>query len=129
MYSVSCLMGILDKDEDQVLYLIEDGQVRWAFDIASPKARARELRVWRGSLGRECTDDVAAVLADILPKPVGTMVTVVGLARCFCCSRSHVLSLIRAGELTEVDGIGRGVTSTRRVDRASVEAFLMRSVL
>ena len=36
---IRAVMPILDKDEDQVLRLIEEGQLRWAFNVAMKKNR------------------------------------------------------------------------------------------
>jgi hypothetical protein len=40
----------LNKNAREVLTLIEDGRLRWAFDIRSSEAAARQIRVWRQSL-------------------------------------------------------------------------------
>ena len=40
----------LDRRPREILALIESGRLRWAFDIRTRNARAREIRVWRDSL-------------------------------------------------------------------------------
>jgi hypothetical protein len=47
---MSAVAMFLNKSNQEVLSLIEDGKLRWAFDIRSVKASRREVRVLRQSL-------------------------------------------------------------------------------
>jgi hypothetical protein len=67
-------MSLVDKNEDQVLRLIEDGSLVWAFDVAlDPKrGRRRELRVLPAAVadylrGQSCGLEWADVLRLLLP--------------------------------------------------------------
>jgi hypothetical protein len=67
-------MSLIDASEDQVLRLIEDGQLAWAFDVAlDPKrGRNRELRILPASVsaylrGQTCELEWADVLRLLLP--------------------------------------------------------------
>jgi len=129
LHTVSGVMGLFDVTEDDVLYLIEDGQFAWAFDIATPGARKREIRIWRrcimlrqgGDFTAEAT--IADVLEDILPKPHLPTIRAVSLCRAFNCSSSHIGHLISLGCLQE-EASDRGITVTRILTRSSVERFL-----
>ena len=68
------VMSLVDKNEDQVLRLIEDGSLVWAFDVAlDPKrGRRRELRVLPAAVadylrGQSCGLEWADVLRLLLP--------------------------------------------------------------
>lgn len=143
---IGAAMFLLDRDEDGILHLIEDGQIEYAFDIAAPKADSRELRIWHGSLSRFVAarvvnglpaDQVGAdvrsaaskaitidqVTHDILPG-ASAHVTAVQLKRAFNCSSTHVHNLIASGALQELATEGRRKTNTRRVCRDSSVNFL-----
>lgn len=47
---VSASAMFLNLDTQEVLALIDSGQLRWAFDIRSGNAERREVRIWRQSL-------------------------------------------------------------------------------
>src|SRR6185503_16367086 len=53
--------SFLNQKASQVMACIEDGRVRWAFDIRSDGAAAREVRILRRSL-LECAGLYACVL-------------------------------------------------------------------
>lgn len=66
----ACALGIRNEE---VAEQVESGQIRWAFDMAQPGARARCLRIWVQSLDRyraglpdpkELTEE--AVINDVL---------------------------------------------------------------
>lgn len=119
------LRALTGLDEDAVLYLIQDGQLPWAFDIAMPGARKSELRVWRGAASTDLhATSLDEVIADILgPSPLPTL-KVRSLRHRFVCSSDHIHHLIAAGCLTETGGEERKQTTTRIVTRASAETFL-----
>ena len=143
---VKAAMFLLDRDEDGVLHLIEDGQLEFAFNVAMPGADARELRIWSGSIRKyvaagivnrlpadQVDDSVRAksskistvdqVVADILPG-MGVEITAVALKRAFNCSSTHVHNLIGAGALEEIAHADRKQTNTRWVARESAIRFL-----
>ena len=68
------VMSLIDRDEDQVLSMIEDGKLAWAWDVAlDPKrGRARELRILPAAVacylrGQACSLEWADVLTLLLP--------------------------------------------------------------
>jgi hypothetical protein len=69
------VISLVDKNEDQVLRLIEDGTLEWAWDVAlDPKrGRNRELRVLPACVadylrGQACSLEWADVLRLLLPR-------------------------------------------------------------
>ena len=147
LLNVNAVMALLDLDEDAVLYLIEDGQLGFAFNIADAGAGARELRIWKGALARMTMDQgsrskeepeldevISAILPpalDLGPRTLGlgsgaTLRVEPDLTRAFNCSATHVNDLIGQKELQEVVNPNRKATQTRVVTRASVALFLER---
>lgn len=138
------LMGLSRRrlGRGDVLRLIDNGQIRWAWDIARKGARRPEVRIWRESLlaylASENGGDSAPVqeelplgevIATILPKPPALSVratTVRGsdLQRRFLCCRTHLAGLIADGELSCVGPVGPGRNSA--VLYQSVFEFLKR---
>ena len=71
---VRAVMGLIDLNDDQVLALIEDGQLAWAFDVRlDPKrGRKRELRILPAAVsaylrGERCSLEWSDVLPLLLP--------------------------------------------------------------
>jgi hypothetical protein len=123
------LMGLSRRRfrRDDVLRLIDTGQIRWAWDISRKGARRPEVRIWRESLlaylARESGGDPKAFGADdlslpqvieaILPRPPALTpraATVRGreLQRRLLCCRTHLARLIADGELCCVGPTGPG---------------------
>lgn len=123
---MSAVRSLLNRDEDAVLYLIEDGQLPFAFDLSMPGARRMDLRVWRGCLqgGRPGSQTLVDVIADILPPLNSPVIRSATLAQRWVCSRTHVHQLIDAGLLEEVGAEARKLTNSRNLTRASAAAFL-----
>lgn len=137
LLTISAVRSLLNRDEDAVLYLIEDGQLAFAFDLAMPGARRMELRVWRGALAAMNRShltpalspsgeggDLARVIADILPPLNAAVIRSATLAQRWVCSRTHVHELLDAELLTEVGAEARKATNSRNLTRASAGAFL-----
>jgi hypothetical protein len=132
------VLMFLNKRSPQVLALIEEGKLRWAFDIRTAGAATREIRVLRQSLfeyTRLCVPDenldesdereFAGVVDLILPadKPDGLALRGTEVARCFSCTPQHVLNLVREKSLRAVDAPRKAHVSPPIV-RASVVEFL-----
>lgn len=109
--------------EDSLLYMIEDGQLPFCFDIAMPGTRRAMDRVWRGSHERPGVS-LEDVIEDILGPALLPTLNVSTLRRRWACSATHVHHLIEAGLLAEVGGENRKQTNTRNVTRLSAETFL-----
>lgn len=121
---VRAAMFLLNKSEDDVVYMIEDRQFAAAFDLARPDAARRELRIWAGCIeGR--TVPLDEVMRDVLPKHSAPILRVQEIANAWNCSRTHVCGLLDCGELAE-HGAQTGVTGVRRATRESVIEFMKR---
>lgn len=121
---------LLDRDEDAVLALVEKGDLGWAWDIRTPSAIRREVRVWRESLLELMGADRAehhgtalAVLDTFLPH---RDIRLTEIARWLSCSSSHVSNLLRDGclALAGERPDHSSVAAVTRVTRASVVSFL-----
>lgn len=121
---------LLDRDEDAVLALVEKGDLGWAWDIRTPTATRREVRVWRESVLELMGADIAerhgtclGVLDTFLPH---RDLRLTELARWFACSSSHVSNLIRDGclALAGERPDHSSVAAVTRITRASVVSLL-----
>lgn len=123
-------MVLLDRNEDELLSLVETGDMAWAWDIRSEEATRREIRVWRGSLlahMRQEADeeDEEIVLSSLLPHSRETIRST-ELQRLFSASQTHIQNLINQGALRE-DGMREtqaGPNAFCRVSRQSIINFL-----
>ena len=122
------VMPILDKDEDQVLRLIEEGQLRWAWNVALSKDRgAMELRVLPQAVGdfmagRPCKIEFEEVVNALAHGETET-ITAKEIDAALNVSRLHVYDLIGAGHL-KASGWRRGPGGSARVSLASFLRFL-----
>jgi hypothetical protein len=131
---------------EDVLDLIENRQIKWAWNIGRKDAIRPELRFWRDSLMvyfvREsgATDTASfvedlpleEVIAAILPRCAGPKSTsfairAADLSQRFLCCPNHVLGLVRDGELESAAPLHPNVPTTIRYPSA-VE-FLRRRCL
>jgi hypothetical protein len=104
----ACALGIRN---DEVAERVESGQIRWAFDMAQPGARARCLRVWVQSLDRyraglpdpkELTEE--AVISDVLGTRLHR-IRASNLGVRWNLSRQFFWRLLHAGEVSgELEG-------------------------
>ena len=141
-------MVLCDRDEDDLIALVQSGDLAFAWDIRGAKAERRaELRVWRESVlaylaaapgegtrptgqngcapGEGTALPEEEVLERLLPHGRDTLFST-ELQRMFSASQTHVQGLIdgglleQAGERRQV----RGVNARVRVSRESVIQFL-----
>jgi hypothetical protein len=121
---------LCDQDERVILEWCEEGVFAWSWDIATPQAARREVRIWRSSLlahlanGKQPTSVFPEVIEDILPKRERIRST--ELERLFSCSHDHIAALIESGIFDQVEErtATRGPNSFRVVSRTSVVEFL-----
>jgi hypothetical protein len=131
---ISAVMWRLDVQEDQVLELIEEGRLAYAFNIALDRSRARALRILTESVsdylkGRvrpadDTPEEFERVARQILPgNPVilGT-----DLCRALNCGSTHVMNLTARGAFQTVPGTkwGTGPGGSPRLERGSVLTWL-----
>ena len=135
---IEAAMVMLDRTEDEVLELLDTGELTWAWDIRSPDADRREIRIWReslmgyfdrGSRGLKPAEPPSEpqVLAAVIPTRPELRST--EIRRIFTCSSTHVLKLVRAGCLDGLNPPHVGPNGFVRVRRASVIRFLQQRVV
>lgn len=124
-------MWILDQKEDELLHACEDGTLPFAWDIATPTAERRELRILSESIVAIATGKPQPVYRD-MEDLVDELVPhrdmrSSELQRFFSCSSSHLSHLLRAGCLAaaSVRRAESGVNAATLITRASVVAFLV----
>jgi hypothetical protein len=133
LVDVYCCVAALGCSEDAVLQLIDEGKLRWAWNIARAGSGRRCVRVFAGSLaayqaGRTEAENCDKVLAAILPGHSPLIQSAV-LARALLCARHHVATLLTDGELDGKGARGMGPNSSPEIMRASAVRFLKRRVL
>lgn len=130
-------MVLCDRDEDDLVALVQSGDLAYAWDLRGAKAERRaELRIWResvlaylatapgGTPGEGSGPTEAEVIEQMLPHNRDTLWST-ELQRMFSASQTHVQGLIddgllqQAGERTQ----RRGVNARVRVSRESVIEF------
>lgn len=107
LLSMKTATAVLDRDEHQVMRLIKDGALVWAFDVRRSASRRSAVRIFRpyretylgtdeppGSAPRDLEGVLDAILANDAP-----LVPATAVARAFGCSGSHVANLIRDSSL------------------------------
>jgi len=132
-------MEVLDANEDSILAKIDQGLLRWAWDIAAPQAKRRDLRIYRGSLtayldgdhlkppdaiGSAPDPDAIGILHDILGPDVPQL-SARRLAARFTCSPTHIYALIASGCLEPLGDWRRGPHGSAIISRSSAEKFLI----
>ena len=125
---------LLDRSEDEVLALIDLGELTWAWDISSEAAERREVRIWRESLLCHMQNDAglrdshaklpeASVLNFLLPHS-GEEIRSTHLQRLFTASQGHIQHLIDQKLLHGLNDPKTGRNGYVRVTRASFLAFM-----
>lgn len=121
-------------DREDVLELVQTGAIAWSLNIGLGEKRS-ELRLLAKSVsgylatGVRCNlegETKDRVVAYILSKESKPEISARRLAFLFCCERKLIVSLIEAGELTEVGNRHRGNAGRTLITRVSVEKFLKR---
>lgn len=130
MVPIRGVIPVLDRDEDAILRLIEDGRLRWAFNIALKLGSAMELRVFPQCVGdvvsgRECGLEFPDVAAALTGGRADSM-SAVEISAALNASGSHVYGLIAAGELKACSRWKRGPGGSARVCVESFKGFLAR---
>jgi hypothetical protein len=105
MLPVRGVCSLVDRNEDQVLSLIEDGSLPWAFDVAlNPKrGRARELRVLPAAVadylrGQTCSLEWADVLRLLQPHDEPVILSS-DIIRVLNISSTHLYNLARRKQM------------------------------
>lgn len=125
---VDVAMFVLDlADHDQVLAQIETGEIGWAWDISSPGAERREVRIFWACLltapAARASRAERDVYSQVVPSHWGR-VRASSLYRRFACSQELIARLITAGAFVPLTNASRGPDGSPEVTRDSVIRFL-----
>lgn len=126
---MEAVMAVLDRDEDDVTMLIEQGALGVAFDIAGKNSSRRDVRVWRESVlhyARKTgpAPDFGWSIRDILKPREQQYIRATEIKDRFTCSSTHVLQLLADGLIAGDPPRRRGPGSSPQILRNSVAAFL-----
>lgn len=141
--SVNAAMSILDRNEDDILNLIELGYLPCAVDIRSPSSTKKEIRIFADSIRSYMRGDhlngVAADVSRRKPDPFDQALATlfkhsrptvrgVEISRALNCSSQHTLDLLRegcfSGEFLAWHPQPEKLRLSPIVDRKTVIAFL-----
>jgi hypothetical protein len=124
------VVSLIDKNEDQVLALIEDGSLAWAFDVAlDPKhGRNMELRILPACVadflrGQACALEWAEVLRLLLPHD-GPVILSKDISRALNVSSTHIYQLAHRKLIVTCSTWRSGPGGCARIAADSFIAFL-----
>jgi hypothetical protein len=115
LVDVPTAMALIEvASQERLMALIEDGSLRWAFDISCSSVTRREVRILAESINdflageshRELSEaeEFARMLALIFPVEPGPDIRSVELERVLSVSQTHIKSLMASGHLIAVNG-------------------------
>lgn len=120
--------------EEEVLALVEDGRLQFAWDMGGRDAEARLVRIYAESLndylaGRSAPEergDEMGRMVSAMFGPGRAEVPAAEVSKCWNISSGHVLNLIRRGTLPVVKGsrIKPGPNGSPRISTAVLAGFL-----
>ena len=126
---IRALTSILDKDEDRVLHLIEEGELAWSWDvILDPKrARSKDLRVLPKCVadylnGRKCELKWPEVFGLLLPDAPTILAS--EITRILNVSCDHTYHLIDRNQIVACSTRRPGPGGSARVPAKSFIQFL-----
>lgn len=140
MIGMDSVKALLDVSEDDVLDLISDGQLRWAWNLSATTGPRSFVRVWSRSVTcylvpgsqpaePDTLDEVIdQLLAGGTPALPGTF-RATSLQRVFNVSSGHVLNLLAAGELKLAPRCEWHKGVSPEITRASVVELLKGRIL
>ena len=125
----------LDRHEYEVITMIEEGELLWAFDVRAPKASHAELRVLTQSvqdyLAGRCSladkdEDADWQRVARLIFPDQPSIVTGELTRSLSCGRQHAINLVYGRQFRLVPGsaIRPGPGGSPRLETASVAGWL-----
>ena len=124
------VMSLIDKNEDQVLALIDEGKLAWAFDVSllgPERGRTKELRVLPAALvdymhGRPCELTWASVCRLLIPD--GPIVTSLEIYRMLNISGTQLYNLVRAKQIAPCSTWRRGPKGKAQFSVVGFKEFL-----
>jgi hypothetical protein len=129
---LDAVMCLLEKTEDEALFLVESGALPVAFNLASEGSRKRQLAVWRvcfweyKSSGFSADRETGEALADIVPGHRAEF-RLREVTMMLSAKADHVRDLVAQGSLV-VQGLrpvpAMGPKSSPYITRTSILKFL-----
>ena len=135
--TVSFARGVLGREENEVLEMIDDGRIACAWNIAADAESARrELRLLAASVhdakheAPSTVPDLNHAIALVLAREAKPFIKSSRLRRLWLCSSELVIDLIDAGELAQVKNTDyrAGRNGGALITKESVIAFLKRRI-
>ena len=124
-------MSLIDQNEDQVLKLIKDGSIAWAFNVAleAKRGRNRHLRILPAAVadfmrGRTCSLKWPDVFGLLLPDD--PTITSLFIYRMLNCSGDHLYNLVRRKQIVPCSNWRRGPKGKARFAPSQLIQFLQR---
>lgn len=135
LMSIGAARAVLELDEDEMLDLIDNNLLAWAWHIESAPGGRREIRILAKCVrGFQTTQtdcglrhaSVEEIIGHILARDKKPFIDGRRLASLFVCSGQLVMDLISAGALTVTEGTSwrRGRGGSPVISRESVVRFL-----
>jgi hypothetical protein len=136
-------VAALDRTEDEVMGLVDEGKIAYAFNFASPDSQRRTVRILAQSIADFQNGKIATATSDaeqfnqavrlifpgVTTKPGGFQsVRMVTIYRRLSLDHNHVANLCRSGEMRLVKGakFRGGPNGSPEVEFNSVVQFLQR---
>ena len=122
------------KNPEEIITLVEEGQLRWAFDIGKKGRKRREIRILAQSINEYLTcsaapniseeQDFCQAMHSIFPMP--EPISAFEIACAWNASSGHILHLCRSREVSLAQGgcIRRGRTGSPMIKMESAVEFL-----
>lgn len=129
MFLIRGLVSLLDRYDDQVLTLIEAGELLWCFNVSlEPDGPRRELRVLPQCVddflaGRPCALDWTGVAQAVLPHD-RPFLSLREIERSLNASQAHVTGLMRRNYFKQVTKARHGPNGAALVTPSSFLEFL-----
>jgi hypothetical protein len=122
--------SLIEKSEDQVLGLIEEGKLAWTFDISllgPERGRSKELRVLPAAVadymhGRPCELTWASVFSLLVPD--SPIVTSLEIYRMLNISGTQLYNLVRAKQIVPCSTWRRGPKGKAKFEVVRFKDFL-----
>ena len=134
LISLSTAAALANQSTGELLLRLEDGSIRYAFDVATPNASRRAVRILARSLAdylagaelvrHESPQELPDVVASMFPA-LAEAIRTETLSRILDCDGDHTLDLVRAGCVQVVNQFRRGQGGTALIARRSCEGFLI----
>jgi predicted DNA-binding transcriptional regulator AlpA len=123
---VRAVCSIIDRDEDQVLSLLEEGKLAWSWDVGLSK-RTKELRILPAVIGAYLRHEPCSLKwSDVFSLLVPDSPTILAreVSHILNVSSTHVYNLIKQNALASYSAPRTGPFGSARIPTDSFGQFL-----